>query len=229
MKTMVIAGAGKGLGLSIAKRFGKEGFQIALVARNVEKLQSMVDELKEKGIEASYFVADLGKKEQVEKAVADIKAEYGKIDVVEFSPAVGNAPPTTALETTAENAIEFFAAQVGSAINVVNSVVQDMVERGKGALLFTGGLSGVHPIPILGNVGISMAGLRNYIANLHTALAPKGILVANRPLGLLIKPAGTGGVSDPDVIADMWYQVYTEKLGGEEEYPKGVTPTTMLF
>ncbi len=228
MKTMVIAGAGKGLGLSIARRFGKEGFQIVLIARTAEKLQSMVDELKEKGIEASYFVADLGNKEQVEKAIADVKEKYGKIDVVEFSPG-GSMTSVTPLEVTTENAQAAFDAVIVSAIHVVNSVVSDMIERGEGALLFTSGLSAMFPISILGNIGISMAGLRNYIANLHTVLTPKGILVANRPLGLLIKPAGTGGVSDPDVIADMWYQVYTEKLGGEEEYPKGVTPETMLF
>ncbi len=228
MKTMVIAGAGKGLGLSIAKRFGKEDFQIALIARTADKLQFMVDELKEKGIEASYFVADLGNKEQVEKAVEAIKEKYGKIDVLEFSPG-GSMTAVNALEVTAENARESFEALVVNAIYVVNSVVTDMVERGEGALLFTSGLSAMYPIPILGNVGIAMSGLRNYIANLHAALAPKGILVANRPLGLLIKAAGTGGANDPEVIADMWYQVYTEKLGGEEEYPKGVTPETMLF
>lgn len=228
MKTLFIAGAGKGLGLSIAKRFGREGFQVALAARNAEKLQSMVEELKEQGIEASYFVADLSQKDQVEKAVAGIKAKYGRIDVMEFSPAAGSAPPAAALETTAESARDYFEGTVISAIHVVNSVVPNMLERGEGALLFTGGLSAMYPIPFLANVGIAMAGLRNYIANLHMALAPRGILVANRPLGLMIK-AGTGEVNDPDVIADMWYRVYTEKSGGEEEYPKGVTPETLVF
>ena len=147
---------------------------------------------------------------------------------MEFSPAAGSAPPAAALETTAESARDYFEGTVISAINVVNSVVPDMLERGEGALLFTGGLSAMYPIPFLANVGIAMAGLRNYIANLHMALAPQGILVANRPLGLMIK-AGTGAVNDPDVIADMWYRVYTEKSGGEEEYPKGVTPETLVF
>ncbi len=228
MKTLVIAGAGKGLGLSIARRFGKEGFQIALIARTAEKLQSMVDGLKGEGIEASCFIADLSSKEQVEKAVADVKEKYGQIDVVEFSPG-GTMSAVAPLDVTVENAREVFDEVVVSAIHVVNSVVSDMIARGEGALLFTSGLSAMYPIPILGNVGISMAGLRNYVANLHAVLAPKGILVANRPLGLLIKAAGTGGVDDPDVIADMWYQVYAKKLGGEEEYPKGVTPETMLF
>jgi len=73
MKTLAIFGAGKGLGLSLAKRFGKEGFQVALVARNAVKLQEMVDELKTMGIESAYFTADIYSKEQIEAAVSAIK------------------------------------------------------------------------------------------------------------------------------------------------------------
>lgn len=228
MKTLVIVGAGKGLGLSIAKRFGKEGFQVALVARNTEKLRSMVDELNGSGVEASYFVADIYKKEQIEKALADIKARYGTIDVLEFSPLAGNYPPTSVLELTAENAKDYFEGLVVSAINIVNSVIPDMLERGEGSLLFTTGLSAVYPIPMMSNAGIAQAGLRNYLANLRTVVSPKGILVVNRSLGVGIKE-GTGAVNDPEVIADMWYQVYSEKLNGDEEYPKGVTPATVIF
>ncbi|WP_326109257.1 SDR family NAD(P)-dependent oxidoreductase [Paenibacillus kribbensis] len=41
MKTIAIIGAGKGLGLFLAKRFGKEDFQVALVARNAVKLANL--------------------------------------------------------------------------------------------------------------------------------------------------------------------------------------------
>ncbi|HBG58035.1 MAG TPA: short-chain dehydrogenase [Porphyromonadaceae bacterium] len=228
MKTMVIAGAGEGLGLSLAKVFGQKGFQVALIARNEEKLQSMVAELQDRGIEASYYLADLTKKQAVEKAMADIKSKYGAIDVMELSPVPTTSLPATAVNTTVENATAPFEGFVISAINVVNSLLPDMLERGAGALLFTTGLSAMYPMPMLGNIGIAMAGLRSYIANLHTELSPKGILVAHRSLGLGMK-AGTGAANDPDVIAEMWYQVYSEKLDGEQEYPKGVTPKTMVF
>jgi NADP-dependent 3-hydroxy acid dehydrogenase YdfG len=230
MKILVIVGAGKGLGLSIAKRFGKEGFQVALVARNVQKLKSMVDELKGNGVEASYFVADISKKAQIEKALADARAKYDRIDVVEFSanPMTGNYPPTSVLELTAENARDHFEGQVVSAINIVNNVVPEMIARGEGALLFTSGLTAVYPILTMSNIGIAMAGLRNYVANLHTALSPKGILVAHRSLGVWIR-AGTGAANDPDVIAEMWYQVYAGKKDGDDVYPTGVTLATVVM
>ncbi|GAB6255626.1 SDR family NAD(P)-dependent oxidoreductase [Peribacillus frigoritolerans] len=229
MKTFVIIGAGKGLGLSLAKCFGKEGYQVALVSRNAENLQDLVDILKQENIEASYYVADIYNKEQIEQAIHAIKEKYGQIDVLEFSPVAGNFPLTTVLELTVENARDQFEGYVASAINVVNVVLPDMLTKKEGVLLFTTGLSAMYPAPMMGNVGIAMAGLRNYISNLHTELSPKGIFVGHRSLGLFIKEPGVGTFDDPDVIAEMWYQAYTEKKVWEEEYPKGVTPETVKF
>ena len=228
MKTIAIIGAGKGFGLSLAKRFGKEGFQVALVARNAVKLQEMVDELKSDGIEASYFTADIYSKSQIEQVITGIKEKYSQIDVLEFSPLPGN-PPTSVLELTVEDARDLFEGNVVSAINVVNSVLPDMLNRKEGALLFTTGLSALYPVPMMGNIGIAFSGLRNYIANLHAELSPKGIFVGHRSLGLFIKEPGAGTFDDPDVIANMWYQAYAEKNLWEEEYPKGVTPETVVF
>ncbi|MEC0236915.1 SDR family NAD(P)-dependent oxidoreductase [Paenibacillus kribbensis] len=229
MKILAIVGAGKGLGLSLAKRFGKEGFQVALIARNAVKLQEMEDELKAAGIEASSFTADIYSKEQIEQAITGIKAKYGKIDVLEFSPTPGNFPPTSVLELTVENARDQFEGYVVSAINVVNAVLPDMLARKEGSLLFTTGLSAMYPVPMMGNIGIAMSGLRNYIANLHSELSPKGIFVSHRSLGLFMKETGAGTFDDPDVIANMWYQAYVEKNVWEEEYPKGVSPQTVVF
>ena len=228
MKTLAIFGAGKGLGLSLAKRFGKEGFQVALVARNAVKLQEMVDELSAMDIESSYFTADIYSKEQIETAVAAINEKYGQIDVLEVSPTPSNYPPTSVLELTIENARDAFEGFAASSINIVNAVLPDMMARKDGALLFTTGFSALHPMAMMGNIGVGIAGLRNYVANLHTELQDKGIFVGHRSLALFITEPGTGKVSDPDVIADMWYEAYTEKTVWEQEYPKGITAEALL-
>lgn len=228
MKTLAIFGAGKGLGLSLAKRFGKEGFQVALVARNAVKLQEMVDELSAMDIESSYFTADIYSKEQIETAVAAITEKYGQIDVLEVSPTPSNYPPTSVLELTIENARDAFEGFAASSINIVNAVLPDMMARKDGALLFTTGFSALHPMAMMGNVGVGIAGLRNYVANLHTELQDKGIYVGHRSLALFITEPGTGKVSDPDVIANMWYETYTEKAVWEQEYPKGITAEALL-
>ena len=228
MKTIAIFGAGKGLGLSLAKRFGKEGFQVALVARNAVKLQEMVDELTAVGIESAYFTADIYSKEQIEAATSAINEKFGNIDVLEVSPTPSNYPPTSVLNLTIENARDAFEGFAASSINIVNAVLPDMLERKDGALLFTTGFSALHPMAMMGNIGVGIAGLRNYVANLHTELQDKGIYVGHRSLALFITEPGTGKVSDPDVIADMWYNAYLEKDVWEQEYPKGITAEALL-
>ena len=51
-KVAVVVGAGKGMGVNIAKVFGQHDFTVALIARKLEKLNPLVDELKSLGIEA---------------------------------------------------------------------------------------------------------------------------------------------------------------------------------
>jgi short-subunit dehydrogenase len=59
MKTLIIIGAGPGLGLSLAKRFGERGFQVALVARSGARLDALANELDGLGIAGRGFVADV--------------------------------------------------------------------------------------------------------------------------------------------------------------------------
>ena len=58
-KTLAVVGAGPGLGLSIAKRFGAAGFQVALLARNADRLDQLVGELDGQGVTARAYVADV--------------------------------------------------------------------------------------------------------------------------------------------------------------------------
>ena len=148
--------------------------------------------------------------------------------MLEFSPLTWDYPPTPTLDLTPENVRYHLEGQVISAINIVNSVIPEIIERGDGSLLFTTGITAFYPLSQVGNLSIAMAALRSYISTLHMELTDKGIVVANRSLGVGIK-AGTGDVNDPDVIADMWYQVYSEKISGEDLYPHGVTPATMVY
>lgn len=52
MRNIVIVGAGPGLGLSLAKKFGVNGFRVAVISRNPEKLSMIISELKKLNIEA---------------------------------------------------------------------------------------------------------------------------------------------------------------------------------
>ncbi|MGZ0041337.1 SDR family NAD(P)-dependent oxidoreductase [Paenibacillus ottowii] len=219
MKTMVIVGAGPGLGFSLAKTFGKHGFRIALVSRTQEKLDQYAEQLKQMGIEAQGFAADITNKMQLSMAFQQIKNTYGTIDVLEFSPHNGNASVTPVLDTTDESVIQIFNNVVIGAINSARQVIPEMTERGEGALLFTSDLSAMSPSAMFGNSGIAMSGLRNYILNLHERLLPMGVFVGHLSISPLIKK-GTG--FDPDQVAEAWYNLYEKRAKAEETFPKGI-------
>ncbi|MGG0340914.1 SDR family NAD(P)-dependent oxidoreductase [Priestia megaterium] len=212
MKNIVIVGAGPGLGMSIAKKFGKNGFRVALIARNEEKLNQLVIELEQLGIEAASFQADILNKAQISLAFATIKEKYGFIDVVEYSPTPSIYTVTTALDVTEENALYQFQFNVLGAISSIREVLPDMLDKQSGALLFTTGGAAVNPVPMMGNVGIAVSGLRNYIFNLNSELKDKGIYAGHISIGIWMQP--NSGVQDK--IADIWYDMYTKRDRVEE-------------
>lgn len=216
MKTIAIIGAGIGLGFSIAKKFGKNGFQVALIARNEEKLNKLVAELKQSGIEATAFKADILDKAQINSAFTAIREKYGFIDVLEYSPApsVQNLAGILAgtLDVNEENALYQFRFNVLGAISSINAVLPAMLEKNTGALLFTTGGSSVSPVPMMGNVGIAMAGLRNYVLNLNTELSEKGVYAGHIAIGVWMQE-GSGA---QDKIADIWYDMYIKRDRAEE-------------
>jgi short-subunit dehydrogenase len=59
MPTIAIVGAGPGMGLSIAKVFGGHGFQVALISRHKDKLDTLVAQLTDSGITTDAFPADV--------------------------------------------------------------------------------------------------------------------------------------------------------------------------
>lgn len=212
MKNIVIVGAGPGLGMSIAKKFGKNGFRVALIARNEEKLNQLVTELEQLGIEAVSFQADILNKDQISLAFATIKEKYGFIDVVEYSPTPSIDTVTNALDVTEENALYQFQFNVLGAISSIREVLPDMLDKQSGALLFTTGGAAVNPVPMMGNVGIAVSGLRNYIFNLNSELKDKGIYAGHISIGIWMQP--NSGVQDK--IADIWYDMYTKRDRVEE-------------
>jgi NAD(P)-dependent dehydrogenase (short-subunit alcohol dehydrogenase family) len=89
-ETLAIFGAGPVLGRSPARRFGKEGFRIALIARTRANLDALVVDLAQDGIEAVGFTADLADQVRLVEVIEEITAHFGQIDVAEFGPGGGN-------------------------------------------------------------------------------------------------------------------------------------------
>ncbi|MDG0844360.1 SDR family NAD(P)-dependent oxidoreductase [Staphylococcus equorum] len=218
MKTIAIVGAGTGLGLSLAKKFGDEGFKVAAISRNTEKLKTIQEELSNLNIESRTFVADITDLESLKESIQTIKYEFGSIDVIEFSPYAKEGKFTNILETTPQSVSEMLKTYLFPSIQLVNEVLPDMINKGSGAILFTTGVSTMFPLPLAGDAGIIGAGLRNYAENLYNEMEEKNIFIRHLSIGAVIE---SGTIGDPDSIADTWYNLYNKKEQFEEIFPQG--------
>ncbi|WP_405657212.1 SDR family NAD(P)-dependent oxidoreductase [Streptomyces sp. RK9] len=85
---------------------------------------------------------------------------------------------THAAGTTVASVTAQFELHVLGAVTAVRHVLPGMRAQGDGTVLLTTGVSSTIPALFLANVGMAMAGLRNWAHALHTELAPEGVHVA---------------------------------------------------
>ena len=243
MKTVAIFGAGPALGLSVARRFATEGHRVALVARRQENLDALVADLP--GVETATFTADLLDRDRLTTTVAAINARFGHIDVAVYSPNGLDQERVGILDVDADALPGQLDLLLLTPIALTQLLLPGMRERGEGSLLFASGTSAVEPTPQLANIGIALAGMRNYVHNLHQTLAADGVYAGVVPIGGLIRrsaveallatQAGTDQFADfttdelrfdlldPDAIADVFWNLHTKRDRPEEIIGGGLT------
>jgi short-subunit dehydrogenase len=236
MKTMAIFGAGPALGLAVARRFGREDFQVALVARNPEHLDALATELARDGVTAAGFPADFTDREATLAAVDAIEARLGPIDVLEYSPGGGGDWQRRAPAIDVATAASLLGVTVLTPVALVGRVLPGMLERGDGALLFAQGASAKYPIPHLASASLAQPGLRGYVHTLHADLAPKNVYAGTLLIGALIEgsaahrnaAAWSGGDRPLPVVtatdlADHLWDMYLKRDRPEDEVTPGLS------
>ncbi|UIX29139.1 SDR family NAD(P)-dependent oxidoreductase [Streptomyces sp. GQFP] len=209
MPVIAIVGAGPGLGLSIARRFGAEGFRVALISRTQEKVDTLAATLAEEGIEAAGFSADVARPETLQAALAAVADRFGPVDVLEYSPADRALAGAAAVEATAEDIQRQIDFYLYGAVAAVRQVLPAMLERGTGTLLFSTGASSVRPLGgPFGATGVAAAALRNYAMALGADLAERGVHSAHVAIGVFI---GTGPGTEAETIAEHYWDAYTKR------------------
>lgn len=224
MPTIAVVGAGPGLGLSIAKTFGANGFDVALIARSQSKLDQLVAGLEEEGIRAKGFEADVMDRPALVAAMEAAGETFGGIDVLEYSPSSPEPAPEPILDVTVENMQHSLDFLLQGAIAATRAVLPSMLEKGEGALLYTSGASSTQPVPALGNYSPPAAALRQWALCLHPVLAKRGIYVGLVPIGVFIGQEGPD--SEPDAIARVYWDMYEKREGAE--HPYGTMPQWLV-
>ncbi|MEU1301642.1 SDR family NAD(P)-dependent oxidoreductase [Streptomyces shenzhenensis] len=215
MPVIAIVGAGPGLGIEIARAFGKKGFQVALVARTQSKLDALAEELGSEGIEAAGFAADIKRPDTITAAFEQITDRFGRVDVLEFSPVDQTLAAVNVLDVTLDNTAPQLEFYLGG-IHAIRQVIPGMIETKSGTILVTTGGGSIHPFPGLANITLAAGALRNYTLNLHEELAQHGIYVAHVGISAWIGGGHPGAA--PEVIAEAYTELYETRKEPELHY-----------
>ena len=223
MKHCIIIGAGPGLGEAIARKFGANGYGVGLIARNKTTLADKVNQLGALGIEARFAVADAGNAVQLASAIEELQSQLGQCDVLIYNAAV--LRPDGPLDLTAETLRAEFEVNLVGAMAATQVVAPQMLARGEGAILFTGGGLALEPYPEWTSLALGKSALRSFAFSLYKETAPKGVHVSVIAVCGIVEP---GGPFDPDVIVDEYFRLATAPNGVEDReviiQPPGTDP-----
>lgn len=209
MTTIAIIGAGKGLGLTVARRFGREGFAVALISRNQERVEELASTLQSEGISAAGFTANVRDADSLTAALEAATAALGPIEVLQYSPLPAKEFMRPVLETAVADLVGPVEFSIYGPVTAARHVIPGMRTLGTGTILFVNGGSAVRPGPSVSGTSVAFAGESAYAQLLHDALADQNIHV-----GQLIIPLGIGGGDpdhEPESIAEKLWTIHSER------------------
>ncbi|MBG6224290.1 NAD(P)-dependent dehydrogenase (short-subunit alcohol dehydrogenase family) [Arthrobacter sp. CAN_A2] len=211
MTTIAIIGAGRGLGAAVARRFGAEGFAVALISRSQGKLDALAEDLGKEGIQARGFAADVRNPESIAAALEAATETLGPIEVLQYSPLPQKDFMRPVLETTPADLRGPVEFSIYGPVAAVHQVLPGMrfLGENRGTILFINGGSAVKPGRTVTGTSVAFAGQAAYAELLHEVLAEEGIHVSQLIIGGRIIEGDPE--KDPNVLADLIWGLHARR------------------
>jgi NAD(P)-dependent dehydrogenase (short-subunit alcohol dehydrogenase family) len=210
LKTALIVGAGPGLSASLARLFAKHGLQVALAARDTDKLAALAGETA-----AATFACEATEPEEVAALFDVVIATQGVPDIVVYNASARARGPITDVEPDA--VARAIAVSAFGGFLVAQQAARHMIARGSGAILLTGASASVKGYPQSAAFAMGKFALRGLAQSMARELAPKGVHVAHFVIDGGIRSAmrqnpndNPDSLLDPDAIAESYWHVATQ-------------------
>lgn len=168
---LVVLGAGPGLGLSVARRFGREGYAAALVGGSPDQMQPLVETLAGEGVAATPHGVTLSDPDDVTRVVREIGDAAGRIDVLHFNPSAWRQ--VDPMHLTVAELFEDLAVGVGALLPAVQAARPYLSAGGR--VLVTGSAAADKPWNEAASLGVQKAAVRNLVTSLDTTLKPDDV------------------------------------------------------
>ncbi len=171
----VVTGASNGIGYELAKQFAQNGFDL-LVTATGPSIDEAARTFEGLGAKVETVQADLATYNGVETLYDKIKATNQPVEAIAINAGVG-VGGDFARETDLKDELNLINLNVVSSVHLAKRVVKDMVELGKGRILFTSSIAALMPGPFEAVYAASKAFLHSFSEALRNELKDTGVTV----------------------------------------------------
>jgi 3-oxoacyl-[acyl-carrier protein] reductase len=186
-KSVLVTGASKGIGKSVAQAFAAEGAKVAISARGRKELDAAAEDLGRHGGEVLAIEADVTRAADVTRMVDEVVRKFGGIHVlVNNAGGIGSFAAFDAL--TDEDWADLFNLNVFSMVRAIRAALPHMQRQKSGRIINMSSESGIQPDPMMPHYNASKAAIINLTKSLSKAYAKDGILVNTVSPAFILTP-----------------------------------------
>ncbi|MCJ7813728.1 SDR family oxidoreductase [bacterium] len=174
-KNILITGASRGIGLSMAKAFAAEGARVLMTARSEEKLKAEVAAINKTGGCAWWYIMDVASDESVTQTTQAVLKDFGQIHILINNAAIAhqelflkNDTPIARMEME----VNYFGL-----LRVARAILPSMIEKNEGTLVVVSSVTGRVPYPTQSTYSASKAAIIAFSEALRGEVKPYGINV----------------------------------------------------
>ena len=186
VKTIIITGASSGIGAATAVAFAKQGANLVLAARRMEKLQEVAAQCKAAGAkEVLVMHCDVSRREEVERCVDETVARFGRLDVMIANAGYGFMAKVH--ETTEEQFDAIMAVNVKGTWYAMQAAARMMLKQerlagrkkdGRGHIVAVSSAAGKRGLPLGGLYSMTKAAQLSLAQAMRVEMADEGIYVS---------------------------------------------------
>ncbi|WNZ27031.1 SDR family oxidoreductase [Leptolyngbya sp. NK1-12] len=177
-KTAIVTGGSAGIGLATAKALYREGVNVAIVARNPERLETAMEAIQSipgQGNKVIAVDADITQAESIAAIVSQTLATFGQVDILINN--AGSARAGSFLDLSDAAFIDAWNLKLLGYIRLVKAVVPDQIRRRDGRIVNIVGAAGRTPRPDFLPGGTTNAALLNFTRGIALELAQHNIRI----------------------------------------------------